>query len=339
MEPGNTGSAAQLSQSELPVFFLQLGENTSLFFGHVLKQAVLSNGKNNVYVLTDTYFDDYRDYNCIDVRKYTQGIKEFDKVYRHHSINPYFFEKACFDRWFIINDIVKELGIKHFVHADCDVVVLQDLKPVFNTYIKDKYEGTTMFFQHGEDSVTSGHTSFWSAKLIHDFCRFTLDKYANKAGFEKLLADTLAGKFLDNKNVSDMILLDVFRTEAHPHVLNLLSLEKDGISFDFNVNVPFNGCEYSFETTPSTNIKKMIRRNDGLYGKVKGINGTPVFSKFYTLHFQGYLTKTLIPLHVTAQTAGEGVANFIHSKSHNLVRRGKLFKNKVRDGLKKLIKK
>jgi hypothetical protein len=335
MEIGNTGYATHLSKSELPIFFLQLGENTSLFFGHILKQAVLSNGKHNVYVLTDTKFEDYRDYNCVDVSRYTAGVQQFDKVYQHHSINPYFFEKACFDRWFIINDIVKELGIGHFVHADCDVLISEDLKPVFNKYIKDKYEGTTMFFARGEESVTSGHTSFWSAKLMNDFCEFVLAKYADKTGFDKMLQDTLSGKFLDNKNVSDMILLDVFRTEAKPRVLNLLSLEKEGLSFDFNVNVPFNGCEYWFECTPSTKIKRMQRRKDGLYGKVAG--DTPLFSKFYTLHFQGYLTKTLIPLHVKPQTAIEYVSNYADSKAHNLVRRAKLLKNNVRDGLKKMI--
>lgn len=339
MEIENMGYATHLSQSELPIFFVQLGENTSLFFGHILKQAVLSNGKDNVYVLTDTYFGDYQDYHCIDVSKYIAGIKQFDKVYQHHSLNPYFFEKTCFDRWFIINDIAREYGLRNFVHADCDVVILQDLKPVFKNYIKDKYDGTTMFFQRDDESVTSGHTSFWSAALINQFCEFVLAKYADKPGFGLMLQDTLRGKFLDNKNVSDMILLDVFRTEAKPRVLNLLSLEKEGISFDFNVNVPFNGCEYWFETTSATHIKKMVRRKGGLFGKVATKGAAPLFSKFYTLHFQGYLTKTLIPLHVSALSAGEWVSNYVHAKSHNLVRRAKLFKNKVRDGMKKIIRK
>nr|WP_294950547.1 hypothetical protein [uncultured Mucilaginibacter sp.] len=339
MEKGNTGYATHLSQSELPVFFLQLGENTSLFFGHILKQAVLSNGANNVYVLTDTNFDAYRHYNCIDISEYTAGVKEFDKVYRHHSINPYFFEKACFDRWFIINDIVKELGISQFVHADCDVLITQDLKPVYRKFIKDKYDGTMMFFELGENSVTSGHTSFWSAGLINNFCNFVLGNYADRPAFDKVLQDTLTGKFLDNKNVSDMILLDVFRTEIKPHTLNLLSLEPEGISFDFNVNVPFNGCKHYFETTAGTKIKKMYRRKDGLYAKVADKGEEQVYCKFYTLHFQGYLTKTLIPLHASPQNLAEAVKNYAVAKAHNFVRRAKLYKNRVRDRVKEIVRK
>ncbi len=133
-----------------------------------------------------------------------------------------------------------------------------------------------------------------------------------------------------------MILLDVFRTEAKPNTLNLLSLETEGISFDFNANVPFNGCRYYFECTPGTRIKKMTRRKDGLYGKVQG---EPLYSRFYTMHFQGYLTKTLIPLHTNAQSAAEGLSDYLSAKSHNLVRRAKLYKNKVRDRVKNLIKK
>ena len=196
-----------------------------------------------------------------------------------------------------------------------------------------------MFFEHGENSVTSGHTSFWSARLINSFCSFVLNIYADKPAFEKVLNDTLAGKFLDNKNVSDMILLDVFRTEVKPNTLSLLSLEAEGISFDFNVNVPFNGCRHYFETTSGTNIKKMQKRKDGLYAKVVDATNGAAYQKFYTLHFQGYLTKTLIPLHATAQNFVGLVANYTASKSHNLVRRLKLFKNVVRDRVKKILKK
>lgn len=337
MEIKDTAHPAQIAQQGLPVFFLQLGENTSLFFDKILKQAVQSNGKDNVYVLTDTNFADYRNYNCIDVSGYTKGVTEFDKVYEHHSINPFFFEKACFDRWFIINDIALELDIKHFVHADCDVLILQDLKPIYQNYIKDRYDGTMMFFELGERSVTSGHTSFWNTKLLNDFCNFVLAKYSDKPAFEIVLKDTLAGKFLDNKNVSDMILLDVFRTESKPHTLNLLSLEKEGISFDFNVNVPFNGCKHYFETTAGTKIKKMYRRKDGLYAKVADNKGEPLYYKFYTLHFQGYLTKTLIPLHASPHNVIEHTDNYVSAKAHNWVRRAKLYKNNVRDRVKKIL--
>lgn len=316
-------------QPELPIFFVQLGNKTNLFFNHVLKQAARSNGLENVYVLTDTNFQLYKGFNYIDISEYIKGDREFDQVYKHHSANPYFFEKACFDRWFIINDLTRDMGITKFVHADCDVVIMEDLKPLHTKFIQDRYDGTMMFFERDGDSVTSGHTSFWNTKLISDFCEFVTSKYNDQQGFEVLLQNTLSGKFLDNRNVSDMILLDVFRTETKPSALNLLSLENEGISLDFNLNVSFNGCKHHFVQT-TNNIKKMIRRGESLFGQILDTAAEPQYFKFYTLHFQGYLTKTLIPLHVTAQNRLEYVSNYLMAKTSYFSRKIKLLKNKVK---------
>jgi hypothetical protein len=149
-----------------------------------------------------------------------------------------------------------------------------------------------------------------------------------------LLKDTLAGEFLDNRNVSDMILLDVFRTETKPSALNLLSLEDKGINIDFNLSAPFNGCKNYYTLTPGTGIKKMTRKADGLYAQVAGNTGQPVYAKFYTMHFQGYVTKTLIPLHVTTKSTFEHLTNYVLGKAYYFNRRLRLFRNKVKSIVK-----
>jgi hypothetical protein len=323
-----------LNDTKLPIFFLQLGSNTSLFFDIVLKQAALTNGTENVFILTDTNFQLYRDYNCIDISGYAQTERPFDKLYKHHSTNTYFFEKTCFDRWFIINDVVKDLNINYFVYADCDVLILQDLKPVYDSLIKNKYDGTMMFFERDDNSITSAHTSFWNNKLLNDFCDFINAKYSDETAFNVLLKDTLAGKFLDNTNVSDMILLNVFRIETKPNTLKLLSLEDKGICFDFNINVSYNGRRHSFVLTSGTKIKKMIRKGDGLYGHVQNTEKKAEYLKFYTLHFQGYLTKSLIPVYATPANILNSLYNHITGKTEYFKRRAKLLKNRFRDLLR-----
>jgi hypothetical protein len=322
-----------LNDTKLPILFLQLGSNTSLFFDKVLKQAALTNGRENVFILTDTNFQLYNDYNCIDISSYAQAERPFDKLYKHHSTNTYFFEKTCLDRWFIINDVIRDLNIDHFVYADCDVLVLQDLKPVYDSLIKNKYDGTMMFFENGDNSITSAHTSFWNTKLLNDFCHFINDKYADDAAFNVLLKNTLAGKFYHNTNVSDMILLSVFRTEIKPHTLDLLSLEGKGICFDFNINVSYNGCRHSFVLAPGIKIKKMIPRNNSLYGLVQNGDRAEYF-KFYTLHFQGYLTKSLIPIYVTSDNFFNFLYNSISGRAEYIKRRAKLLKNYFRNFIK-----
>jgi len=325
-----------IDSNTLPIFFFQEGAHISLFFDKILKQAQLTNGKENIYVLTDSNFHLYKEYNCIDISKYKYGTQDFDKVYQHHSSNKYHFEKACFDRWFIINAIVKELNIAHFFHADCDVLILEDLKPIYSDFLKNNYNGTMMFFENGlGNSITSGHSSFWSNTLIDSFCNFVCNKYGNKEEFSTLLNDALEGKFYDNKNMSDMILLDVFRTETNPGILNLLSLEPQNICFDFNLNASYNGCKYNYVMSPVSKTKKLTRRKDGIYGQT--VEDSSLYLKFYTLHFQGYVTKTLIPLYVTFKGQGGYIPNKLSSEWNFGVRKMKLLKNQLRDKFKRII--
>lgn len=334
MHPENLSTTYNPGNAALPIFFVQLGSKTNLFLDKVLKQAELSNGKENVFVLTDTNFHLYTEFNCIDVSTYIKAGRPFDAIYKHHSTNPYHFEKACFDRWFIINDIVQEYNIANFFHADCDVLVMEDLKPVYDAYLKDKYDGTVMFLESNGDSVTSGHASFWNHKLLDDFCSFVYNKYANDAEFDRLLKDTLAGKFLNNRNVSDMILLDAFRTEAKPSVLNIFSLQDEHISFDFNMNIAYNGCEDNYLLSRVFHIKKMKRIRGSLFGCT--VAGTSSH-KFYTLHFQGYLTKALIPLFLTKQTFYGYTVYYLLGLFNFMLRKMKLLKTRLRGKLKNAV--
>lgn len=336
VRPDSAASLQALTLSAstgLPILFVQLGSYVNLFFDRVLQQAAHSNGHGNVFVLTDNPRADFAAYHTIDIAGYAGEGNVFDTVYRHHSTNPVTFEKACFDRWFIINELVSKLHIPYFLHADCDVMIYQDLKPVYELYLKDRYDGSIMYFEHGDNSVTSGHTSFWSAKMISDFCRFAIGRYQDAKAFEQLLKMTLAGKFLDNKNVSDMILLDVFRTETRPNALNLLSLEDAGVYFDFNVNVSFNGWHNHYAITRGSHVKKVAREADGFYVQV---TGTPQkLIKAYSLHFQGYKTKTIIPLRTTAAQGIQAMRNVVAGNVAYLLRAGRLVKNRIKGSIKK----
>lgn len=325
-----------LQNITLPIFFFHQGNETGLFFDKILQQAKSSNGKQNIFVLADANFHLFSDYNCIDINQYRYGTVQFDKVYKHHSSNNYFFEKACFDRWFIINAVVKDLEIEYFFHADSDVLILENLYQVYESFLKNKYDGTVMYLEdeHG-DSVTSGHASFWSAKMIDDFCNFVCTKYQDEQAFNILLKNTLAGKYLNNTNVSDMILLDLFRTEANPNALNLLSLGKNDIFFDFNLNSANNGSGHRFVMSKISKIKKITKRKGACFGKAT--EPSSLRFKFYTLHFQGYLIKSLIPKYVKSTGVYEALNNYLNAEYIFLSRKLRLLKNTSRDWVFRLI--
>jgi len=189
--------SSDTANTKYPIFFLQVGSNRNSFLEKVFQQAAVTNGIENVYILTDTDFDLYKDYKCIDITKYINNNSEFDKVYQHHSTNSYQFEKSCFDRWFILKDVVQELNIPYFFYADCDVLVLRDLTPTFNYMIKHGYEGAMTFVDRENDSIsiTSAHSSFWGSELLNEFCDFTYNTYTDSHTFNKLLKDTVRGNF------------------------------------------------------------------------------------------------------------------------------------------------
>ncbi len=325
-----------METTSLPIFFFHKGSQKGLFFDKILRQAEISNGRENIYILTDNLSDTLKHYNCIDIRKYADATTNFDKVYQHHSKNKYAFEKACFDRWFIINVVAKELNFENFFHADCDVLISEDLKPVFDKYIKDKFDGSMMYFEDGlGSSITSGHSSFWNRKLIDEFCKFTLSVYNDPKSLNQILRDTLEGKFYDNTNLSDMILLDVFRTKTKPATLNLFTLESENICFDFNVNVSYNGFKNSYKLSKAFKIKKIDQVDYALCGEVVDSedNGKPY--KFYTLHFQGYITKTLIPLYIRSADISEDLFNKKAAYTQYFLKNMTLTKNRFKGFLKR----
>ncbi|MFD0750758.1 hypothetical protein ACFQZS_11450 [Mucilaginibacter calamicampi] len=326
----NNGVKLSFNSQHIPIFFVQLGNHVNLFLDKILLQAQHSNGKENVYVLADKNLHLYRDFNCIDVSKYLHG-REFDSLYQHHSSNKYSFEKACFDRWFIINDVVNDLNIDYFFHADCDVLITEDLNPTYAHLLQHNYDGSVMYFEHDGKTITSGHSSFWSKKLLGDFCNFVSEKYADGAAFNEILNVTRSGFFLGNKNVSDMIFLDIFRRSTILKTLNLFSLEDEGIGFDFNLNVSSNGWRKFFKINKIYGIKAITRANKSVYAEEVD-NGTRF--KFYTLHFQGYITKSLIPKYITYGSSIDNVQNTLLAYFTFTKRRLILKKNWLRDKLK-----
>jgi len=313
----------------IPIFFVQVGDHINLFLDKILRQAQQSNGKENVYLLANKNLHLYQDFNCIDISKYLHG-REFDSLYQHHSTNKYSFEKACFDRWFIINDVIKDLNIDYFFHADCDVLIPEDLNPIYKYLLQHNYQGSAMYFEYEGKSVTSGHSSFWSKTLLSDFCNFVCAKYADEEAFNELLKITKSGFFLNNKNVSDMIFLDIFRRATLLKTFNLFSFEDEGIGFDFNLNVSPNGWRKVFKVNKFYGIKVIKRENRSLYAEEAA---SDTYVKFYTLHFQGYVTKALIPKYITYGSQFDKLQNTLLAYATFTVRKMRLKKNWLRDKL------
>jgi hypothetical protein len=320
MTTANHTWANHLKSCKLPIFFLQLGSNRRSFIKNVVKQAELTNGKENVFFLTDTDFHLYKEFNCIDVAEYMEQSNAFDLVYKHHSTNSYLFEKSCFNRWYIINQLVTAHKIEHFFYADCDVLIYTSMLTQNEMLLQNGYEGAMIFIEHNGKTIASPHSSFWSRALLNEFCRFTYNTYALQTEYSKLIEGINNKEFFDNENISDMVLVDLFRLQSKRTTFNLLTLENEGICFDWNINLGYNGYKNTYELHPVRLIKKAYRRAGGVFGKIN-TDSAPAYVQFNTLHFQG-LSKPFIPLYVTSGSVFQYLSNrYGYFKNHLRLKR------------------
>src|SRR4029079_8061676 len=95
----------------------------------------------------------------------------FRDVYVHASTNPLEFERFCFERWFLIDALVRDEGWTRFVHADSDLMFYSDI--------------AQYFVRLGNAAIASGRVGASSGHLLlvqnvdafTDFCSFMLDMY------------------------------------------------------------------------------------------------------------------------------------------------------------------
>lgn len=200
--------------SAYPIIVIHKGDQDYLFA--CLKQAAYSNpesriillGNNLNKIVTSPDFSYKVEHYNID--DYFQSAKEFEKIYKHHSINCPEFELFCIQRWFVINDFIKKQGIEKFLHLDSDVLLYSNFqKEKDYMEIVQKYDMTI--------SRISGHTSFFnSQEILQKFCDFVVDLYSNDF-YEKMHMDKKTGNFTHMQTktelgyiLSDMSLLYAF---------------------------------------------------------------------------------------------------------------------------------
>ena len=59
------------------------------------------------------------------------AISDFRKLYKHNSINPEWFERWCFERWFTIRDYMEEHKLNVAFVIDCDMLVYPGLDELY----------------------------------------------------------------------------------------------------------------------------------------------------------------------------------------------------------------
>ncbi len=120
------------------------------------------------------------------IEDYKESADAFAKVYFHRSPNSYEFELFCFQRWFIIYDIVEKLGIEQFLVCDTDAFLFCDVQVEFMKYSDSDFtitrNGTPCFtyftkynLRRFTDYILRCYTSEEGRRRIENYYQYLVD--------------------------------------------------------------------------------------------------------------------------------------------------------------------
>jgi len=221
----------------IPIFFMH--NVNSDYLKYSLHQAPISNPSSDVYLIGDESNNMYPGINHMVIKDHFSEAAEFEKIYKHFSTNTRGFELFCFQRWFVLLEIMKVRNLDLVFFSDSDLMVYGDLNKVHANLGMENIAFCIPDRQTKFRWTASGHSSFWTQKGLEEFCVFTMEMYAGD-GLQKLEAKwdwqqehNLSG------GVCDMTLLYLFYESYPDRVVNLLE-ERNGSAFDLSVNVSEN---------------------------------------------------------------------------------------------------
>lgn len=159
------------------------------------------------------------------ITDYFKSAKNFAKVYIHRSPNSEIFEIFCFQRWFIVYDLVEALDIDNFLVCDTDAFLFCDVQNEISKYANADYTTT----RNGTPCFT-----YFAKKNLKRFVDYILWCYTSEIGINRIEAyhkRLVAGhKSYGISDMSAFVAWEYF-DNAKPIYLDKVV---DGTSYDHN---------------------------------------------------------------------------------------------------------
>lgn len=247
----------------IPVIFIQKGSNN--YFSKVYNQA---RNENTVLVIGDNTSP----IKQALIKDYSNRADEFSGIYQHLSTNGYDMELICFNRWFILQEYMKNKGIDICLHLDSDVMLYAKAETEFK-----KFEQFDFTLSHR----CCGSNSFFTLKGLSEFCDFVMKIYGNKPSyeFERIAAHYhVRQKHGLQGGVCDMTLLEFYSYTKCGTVGEMMHII-DGSTYDHNINASDQYFKMSGQ-----NIKEISFFENRPYCH-QITTGKEI--RFNTLHYQG----------------------------------------------------
>ena len=217
-----------------------------------------------------------RDAEFIDLREFESSARSFRDVYRHVGVNDAGYESFCYERWFILRDVMRHLSAPIWAF-DHDVLTFDGLTTLGDGILWSRGPEPFMF----NSAWTSLISDVRPLDILTDYyCRVFEDPKLHE-----LLSQKHA--FGGVPHLSDMYLLYELSELNKSVFLNAYQTsEKIGIDQNMTQN---RNLGMDFELLCGYKIigwdqkRPYVKRNNGSY------------QRFYSLHFQG-TAKYLMPM-------------------------------------------
>jgi hypothetical protein len=111
---------------------------------------------------------------CVRFEPYAREAAYFQRIYRHLSSNPHGFELFCFQRWFLLHDLLESRNLDLCFAMDSDVLLYANVGNEFARLFTPDCPFTLL-------NGTSGGSSFFTRESLVQFCQFLRETYENIA--------------------------------------------------------------------------------------------------------------------------------------------------------------
>lgn len=155
------------------------------------------------------------------------NINNFRKYYKHNKQNTnYEFELMCFERWFVLLEIIKKYKIDRCLYIDSDILYYWNVDEEFKRI--EKYWNYELAYPN-----FSWHTTYiFSQNSLKDLCDFMLKCYKDKDLYERLLNRPL----IYQPWISDMSIFQLYKFYYPVKVFDLTKDYWDKIVYDGFIN-------------------------------------------------------------------------------------------------------
>lgn len=122
----------------------------------------------------------------VEAAKYNDTEQKLLHMYKHQSVNPFWFEYPSMARWCIFNEYVEKNGLKEVFTSDWDVLYYRDIDELSQKYRQYDFTVTNKM---------CGGSSFWfKVSLLKQLSDSIVDYYGNK---ESPLKSQIGGNVCD----------------------------------------------------------------------------------------------------------------------------------------------